>query len=142
LTNISLSQQLAVADEPARTAASRQTFCKQRWKFNVIILTYPTCIWRLRMGVVTPFEFCRDLRHQKTRVPELSSGVVLRDHTFSRFSRTSTCDRQTYRHTITAYTALAWCCAVKTVQDRDIVTMEGYRMIRTRSIECCYFLGL
>jgi len=25
---------------------------------------------------VTPFEFCRDLRHQKTRVAGLSSGVV------------------------------------------------------------------
>jgi len=25
---------------------------------------------------VTPFEFCRDLRHQKTRAPALSCGVV------------------------------------------------------------------
>ena len=25
---------------------------------------------------ITPFEFCRDLRHQKTRFPGLSCGVV------------------------------------------------------------------
>jgi len=25
---------------------------------------------------VTPFEFCRDLWHQKTRIPGLSSGIV------------------------------------------------------------------
>jgi len=49
-----------------------------------------------RGGGVTAFEFCRDFRRQKTRVPGLSSLVwrYLRDPTFSRFSRTSTCDRQ------------------------------------------------
>jgi len=34
----------------------------------------PTCIWR-SLGV-TPFEFCRDLRHLKTTVPGLSCGLV------------------------------------------------------------------
>ena len=56
--------------------------------------------------------FCQDLRHQRTRVPWLSCGVVcVILYTISRFSRTPTCDRQT--HSTTAYTALAWHCAVK-----------------------------
>jgi len=38
----------------------------------------------------------------------------LRDPTFSGFSRTPTCDRQTDGHMMTAYTALAWRRAVKT----------------------------
>jgi len=38
----------------------------------------------------------------------------LRDPTFSRFIRTPTCDRQSDRHTTTAYTALAWRRAIKT----------------------------
>jgi len=40
----------------------------------------------------------------------------LRNHTFNRFSRTPTCDRQTNRHT--AYTALAWRRAVKTTKPK------------------------
>ena len=28
------------------------------------------------LGVVTPFEFCRDVRQQKTRLPGLSCGIV------------------------------------------------------------------
>ena len=47
---------------------------------------------------VTPFEFCRDLRHQT-----LGSRVAL--FTFRRFSRTSTCDRQTDRHNYGIYRA-------------------------------------
>jgi len=34
-------------------------------------LTHPTCIWRPRQG-----EFRGGLWHQKTRVPELSCGVI------------------------------------------------------------------
>jgi len=40
------------------------------------ILIYPTFIWRLRWGNLTPLEFRRDLWCQKTRVPGLSYGVV------------------------------------------------------------------
>ena len=40
---------------------------------------------------VTPFEFCRELRRQKTRFPGLSCGIVC--VTFSRLRRTPTCDR-------------------------------------------------
>ena len=40
-------------------------------------LTYPTCIWCVRLRWFhLSFEFCRDFRHQKTRVPGLSCGVV------------------------------------------------------------------
>jgi len=38
-------------------------------------------------------EFCRDLWHQKTRVPWAIVWCCLCDPTFSRFSRTLTCDR-------------------------------------------------
>jgi len=55
---------------------------------------------------VTPFEFCQDLRHQKTRVPGLSCGIVCVIP--SCFSKTLTCYRQTDRHTTTAYAVLAW----------------------------------
>ena len=41
---------------------------------------------------VTPFEFCRDLRKQKTTIPIV--WRCLCDLTFSRFSRTPTCVRQ------------------------------------------------
>jgi len=39
------------------------------------MLAYPTFIWRLHWGM-TPFDFYRDFRHQKTRVPGLSCGVI------------------------------------------------------------------
>jgi len=55
---------------------------------------------------VTPFEFCQDLRHQKTRVPGLSCGIVCVIP--SCFSKTLTCYRQMDRHTTTAYAVLAW----------------------------------
>jgi len=38
------------------------------------ILNLPTCIWFLCWG--WPFDFCRHLQHQKTRVPGLSGGGV------------------------------------------------------------------
>ena len=44
---------------------------------------------------MTTFEFCRDFRRRKTRVSALSRGVVCVNPTFSRFSRTPTCDRRT-----------------------------------------------
>ena len=47
---------------------------------------------------VTPFEFYRNIRHQKTRESGLSCGV-LHDLTFSHFSGTPTCDKQTDRPT-------------------------------------------
>ena len=47
---------------------------------------------------VTPVEFRGDLWRQKTRVSGLSCGVVCVILSFSRFSRTPTCDRQTDRH--------------------------------------------
>jgi len=86
-------------DKPARRAASRRTCCKQiTWTLSVINLrpsyvdnasrskvadfqlphlhlTYP----RLHLAhplAVSPFEFCRDFRHQKTRVAGLLCGVV------------------------------------------------------------------
>ena len=92
----------SIADERARRAASRQTCCKQRWTFSVINLQ-PNCAGNTcngrRFRVIasylskvatfdplqlhlapllgmTPFEFCRDLRRQKTRAHVLSLGVV------------------------------------------------------------------
>ena len=41
---------------------------------------------------MTPIEFCRDFRRQKTKVPGLSCGVICAIHTFSRFS---ICDGRT-----------------------------------------------
>ena len=69
------------------------------------------------VGGMTPFEFRKDFWHQKTRVP----GRCLCHPTFSRFSRTLTCDRQTHRqtdrhkHRAVAYTAQSIACAVKMV---------------------------
>jgi len=55
---------------------------------------------------VTPFKFCQDLWHQKTRVPGLLCGIVCVIP--SCFSKTQTCYRQMDRHTTTAYAVLAW----------------------------------
>ena len=44
---------------------------------------------------MTPVEVHGDLWLQKTRVRELSCGVVFCGPTFSRFTRTPTCDGQT-----------------------------------------------
>jgi len=64
---------------------------------------------------VTLFEFCRDLRRQKTRVPGLSCVVVcvILRLAVSVEHRLVT-DRQT--HAMTAYIALAWRRAVNTKQ--------------------------
>ena len=52
---------------------------------------------------MTQFEFCRDFRHQRTIIPAWAiARRCLRNPTFSRFSRTPTCFRQTDRHTTTA----------------------------------------
>ena len=53
------------------------------------------------------FEFCRDLLRQKTRVFGLSCGIICVILTLSRFDIIPECDRQTDRHTTTAYTALS-----------------------------------
>jgi len=50
---------------------------------------------------VTPFEFCRNLRRQKTWSPWVTVWRCLRDPTSSRFSRTPTCKRRTDRQTDT-----------------------------------------
>jgi len=59
------------------TELSWQRFASKVAIFQLpqVHLIYPTCIWRLRWGW-TPFEFCWDFGHQKTRVPGLSCGVV------------------------------------------------------------------
>jgi len=73
---------------------------------------------------VIPFEFCRDLRRQKTRVPGLWWGILCM---FLRLAisveHRLVVDKQTGRHTTMAYayTALAWRCAVKTVRCATIV---------------------
>ena len=95
-------QESAVADEPARCAASRRACCKQRWTLIVInlrpnyvdnacdgrhfrvIASYLSKVANSNLPhlhllpLLTPFEFCVDRRHQKTRVglPVLSCGVV------------------------------------------------------------------
>jgi len=87
----------AIVDEPARRAASRQTCCKQRWTLSGINFRPNYCWQRLRRSTfrviarcsskvvnlhlalplgLTQFEFCRDLQHQKIRVPGLSCGVL------------------------------------------------------------------
>jgi len=61
--------------------------------------------------VVIPFEFCRNLQHQKTRVPGLSCGVV---YVILRLAILVEHRLLTEGHTTTAYTALAWRRAVTT----------------------------
>ena len=60
---------------------------------------------------VTPFEFCRNLRHPK-RVPGLSCGVVC---VILRLAVSAEHRLVTDRHTTTAYTVLAWRRAVKKI---------------------------
>ena len=66
---------------------------------------------------VTRFEFCRDLRRQKTSVPGLSCGVV---RMTLRLAVSPNCDRHT--DTTTAYTALAWRRAVKIQEGQHPLT--------------------
>ena len=110
-------------------AASWWTCCKQiRWVLTVIILwdraklttlhiesrqfsataptfNLPTCIWRLHWG--WPRLSSAAIFGVRKRVPGLS-WHSLRDPTFSHFSRTPTCDKQTDRHTTIANTCAIW----------------------------------
>jgi len=80
---------------------------------KVAYLNLPHPHLGLPLGV-TPFEFCPDLRHQKTKNLWAIVWHCLRDPMLSRFSRTLlVTDRQTDRHMKTAYTVLAWHRAVK-----------------------------
>ena len=91
---IVFQQVSAVTDEPVQRAASRQTCCKQRWTISAInvrpdevdnvcdgrpfrvIASYLSKVFNINLPhmrlepplEVTPFEFCLDLRHQKTTV--------------------------------------------------------------------------
>ena len=80
------------------------------------ILTHPTCIWRPRRG--DPGGISRRSLASENQSPWGIVWCCLRDTTFSRFSRTPTCDRhkhrQTDRHTPMASTADAQHRAVKT----------------------------
>jgi len=91
----------------------------------------PTALWHSCLGAnfnpphlhlvpplgVTPFEFCQDRRHQKTRVLGLSYGVVcVILHLAISVECSLVTDRQTDRHTTMAYAALAWRFTVKPAQ--------------------------
>jgi len=100
----------AVADEPARRAASRQTCCKHAsYLSQVASFNLPPPAFGASVSV-TPVEFCRNLQHQKTKVPVLSCGatcVILR-LTVSLEHRLVT-DRQTdWVHTYLLRVWLAW----------------------------------
>jgi len=67
--------------------------------------------------------------------------ACLSDPTFSRFSRTPTCDRQTDRHMTTAYTTLAWRRAVKMAHVHMCVcvcvcvkTMQTIRAVAAKAV--------
>ena len=57
------------------------------------------------LHLVTPVEFRGDLWHQKTKSPWAIVWCCLCDPTFSRFSRTPTCDRHRLTDT-TSYSTL------------------------------------
>ena len=87
------------------------------------ILTYRTRIWRLRWG--DPGEISLGCLVSVNEIPWVIMWCCLLDPRFSRFSRTPTCDRQTDTDTdgnrVIAYTALAWCRAVKNYKNRTIL---------------------
>ena len=66
---------------------------------NAPAFNLPPSAFDASIGVI-PFEFCLDFRRQKTRICGISRRC-LRDPTFSRFTRTPTCDRRTDRRTDT-----------------------------------------
>ena len=76
---------------------------------------------------VIQFEFCRNLRRQKTRVPGLWWGILCM---FLRLAisveHRLVIDKETGRHTTMAYayTVLAWRCAVKTVRCANLPTLH------------------
>ena len=93
-----ITQVSAVNDESARCAASRQTKVDAQCDKLVTELSWQHSQWSMFSSYsklfvesrqfqptppafgasigVTPFEFCRNLQHQKTRVPGLSCGTV------------------------------------------------------------------
>ena len=97
----------AVADEPARRAASRQTCCKQKWTLTVINLRstqvdnacdgrrfrviasdlskVANCIWRLRWGWPSVWVLPRSSAAEHYS-PWAIVWRCLRDPTFNRFS--------------------------------------------------------
>ena len=120
-------QASAVADKPARRAASRQTCCKERWTLGMInvrpfdnacdgrrfrvtgvirrtspILAYPTCIWRLRWG--WPCLSFVQIFGQKGRVHGLSCGVTC---VIIRLAISAEHRFVTEGHTTAAHTAIA-----------------------------------
>ena len=77
---------------------------------------------------VTPFEFCRDLWRQKTRVPRLWWSILCMIlHLAISVENRLMIDKQTGRHMTMgyAYAVLAWHCAVKMV--RCAMTVPWYR---------------
>jgi len=88
-----------------RSGSSRFELSRHVANFQLphLHLTYPTCIWRLRWG--DPVWVLPRFSASITRAPWLSHGVVCATlYVYSRFSRTSICDRRTDRHTTTANT--------------------------------------
>jgi len=69
---------------------------------------------------VTPFEFCRDLRQQKTRVPGLLCGAVCMILCLAISVKHRLV---TDRHTTMAYTTLAWRRIVK-IQDSELTILK------------------
>ena len=82
------------------------------------ILTHPTCIWRPRRGDTGRISR-RSLASENYTIWAIVR-CYLCDSTFSRFSRTLTCDRetdgQTDRHRAMASTADAWHRVIKIVR--------------------------
>jgi len=72
---------------------------------------------------VTPFEFCRDLQHQKTTVIGLSCGTVCM---ILRLPISEEHRLVTDRHTTTAYTTLAWHSMVKTNLNKFIFSFAMF----------------
>jgi len=70
------------------------------------ILTYPPAFGT---RLARPhFSFAKTFGNRKLESLGYCAWCYLHDPTFSRFSRTVTCDRETDRHMTMAYTALAW----------------------------------
>jgi len=104
LVNVLQTNKVDAQCDKLATKLSWQCFTAKVANLQHLHLTYPHLAPPLG---VTPFEFCRDFRQQKTRVPRLTCAiayVIL----FSCFSRTQTCDiwtdGQTDRRTTTANT--------------------------------------
>jgi len=80
----------------------------RRWRFRIKRVIFNISHLHLVPPLgVTLFEFCRDLRSPKIRVG-YRVALFAWSYTFSRFSRTPTCDRRTDGHITAAHTTLAW----------------------------------